>query len=251
VEAAARIGQVGTLSIRKDETQTQVRQYLTADPAFARLFDWPTVDGDLASTLGAPNRVAVTPDMARELFGRTDIAGETLDAGMIGTLEVGAVVEVPENSSLQFRMLLSESTILPLLPDEMMAWDAAGWGTYLHLAPGASMDRVEHELNRILHSNLPDDAAATRSVALQPLTAVYLSSGDVEATFVQNSARASTLYALIAVGALILLIAGINYTSLATAQSLRRGREVGVRKTLGLASPRSRSSFSPRLWLSG
>jgi len=243
VEGAARIGQFGTLAVRRDNEPTQVRQYLTATPAFAQLFDWPLVEGDLASTLATPNRIAVTPDLARELFGRADVVGETVEASMIGTLEVGAVVEVPKNSSLQFRALLSESTLLPLLPDEMTAWDVPGWGTYLHLADGASADRVERQLNRLLDENLPAPVAAERSVALQPLTEVYLHSGDVEATFATNSARPSTLFALVAIGGLILVIAGINYTSLATAQSLRRGREVGVRKTLGASQHQITQQF--------
>jgi putative ABC transport system permease protein len=209
VRDAARIGQFGTLAVRREKEPTQVRQYLTAGPAFAQLFDWPVLDGDLASTLASPNRIALTPDFARELFGQTDVIGETVEADMIGTLEVGAVIGVPENSSLQFRMLLSESTLLPMLPDEMTAWDATGWGTYLRLAPGASMKRVERQLNQMLDRNLSDAAAAERSVLVQPLTDIYLHSENVEATFIQNSARPSTLFALVAIGGLILVIAGI------------------------------------------
>jgi len=243
VEMAARIGQFGTLAVRRNNEPTQVRQYLTATPAFAQMFDWPLLEGDLESTLATPSRIAVTPDLARELFGRADVVGETVEADMIGTLEVGAVVEVPENSSLQFRALLSESTLFARLPDAMTAWDAPGWGTYLKLAPGASADRVERQVDRLLDENLPATAAAERSVALQPLTDVYLHSGDVETTFVAKSARPSTLFALVAIGGLILVIAGINYTSLATAQSLRRGREVGVRKTLGASQHQITQQF--------
>ena len=243
VEKAARIGQFGTLAVRRGDEPMQVRQYLTATPAFAQMFDWPSVHGDLETTLATPNQMAVTPGMARELFGRVDVVGETVEADQIGTLEVGAVVRVPENSSLRFRALLSESTLFSLLPEDMTAWDVTGWGTFLQLAPGASVDGVERQIDRLLDENLTATAAAERSVALQPLTDVYLHSGDVEATFATNSARPSTLFALIAIGGLILVIAGINYTSLATAQSLRRGREVGVRKTLGASQHQITQQF--------
>ena len=243
VEKAARIGQFGTLAVRRGDEPMQVRQYLTATPAFAQMFDWPSVHGDLETTLATPNQMAVTPGMARELFGRVDVVGETVEADQIGTLEVGAVVRVPENSSLRFRVLLSESTLFSLLPEDMTAWDVTGWGTFLQLAPRASVDGVERQIDRLLDENLTATAAAERSVALQPLTDVYLHSGDVEATFATNSARPSTLFALIAIGGLILVIAGINYTSLATAQSLRRGREVGVRKTLGASQHQITQQF--------
>lgn len=243
VEKAARVGQFGTLAVRRGDEPMQVRQYLTAAPAFAQMFDWPSVHGDLETTLATPSQMAVTPGTARELFGRVDVVGETIEADQIGTLEVGAVVRVPENSSLQFRALLSESTLFSLLPEEMTAWDVQGWGTFLQLAPGASVDSVERQIDQLLDANLTAAAAAERSVALQPLTDVYLHSGEVEATFVAKSARPSTLFALVAIGGLILVIAGINYTSLATAQSLRRGREVGVRKTLGASQNQITQQF--------
>ena len=243
VEKAARIGQFGTLAVRRGDTPMQVRQYLTANPAFAQIFDWPTVHGDLETTLATPNQMAVTPGMARELFGRVDVVGETVEADQIGTLEVGAVIDIPPNSSLQFQAVLSESTLLSLLPDAMTSWISAGWGTFLQLAPGASVDRVERQINRLLDKNLPAAKAAKRSVALQLLTDMYLHSDDVETSFVAKSARPSTLLALVAIGGLILFIAGINYTSLATAQSLRRGREVGVRKTLGASQHQITQQF--------
>lgn len=241
VENAARVGQFGTLAVRRSDKTVQIRQYVTATSAFAQMFDWPLVNGDLEAALDTPNQMAVTPSMARELFGQVDVLGETVEADQIGTLEVGAVVNVPANSSLQFQALVSESTLSPLLPDAMTSWSAAGWGTFLQLAPGASVNRVERQVDQLLAQNLPE--TARRSVALQPLPDVYLHSGNVETSFVANSARPSTLFALIAIGGLILVIAGINYTSLATAQSLRRGREVGVRKTLGASQNQITKQF--------
>src|SRR5579872_1458743 len=230
-----------------------------ADPSFLHIFTLPLIKGDAASALDGPNKMVISEDMARKYFGNENPIGKRFRAGgqpayyypiwKYGQTEsfdvTGVFRNYPANSHLSISYLISYPTFVGLVNKaggkqwQNAAEDAWEWydmWTYLELRPGADA--------AILRSQLP--AFADRHVNylkemrnnqvryefdLVPLRDIHLYSHDVEEAGTNGNGK--TVYFLLLIGVLIISIGWVNYTNLATARSLERSREVGVRKVLG------------------
>lgn len=191
---------------------------------FFEIFSFDLVAGDPAA-LERPGTVILTQPMVDKLFGDADALGQSISAEVYGrptTLEVAGVVErVPANSHFTFDFLVSLETMQGAmsLPD----FHAKELWTYVLLAEGTQPAQLQAELQNVAE-NIP---GVESGMALLPLTDLYLHH------WAPRQGDPRYLYILGAVAAVILLIAGANYTSLATARATQRAREVGVRKVVG------------------
>ena len=209
---------------------------LLANPGFFDVFDLPLRHGDPETALDEPRSVVLRADLARTLFGTTDVVGRTVDVktyrhGSQPYTVTGVWEKLPRNSVTQFReneyrMLLSEvGTWDFAVKASWEQWQSPFLLQYVRLAENTSVGDLRAALSDLVRSRAPDDLTETLATDLRPLTAVYLTHAD--------NAGWQRIYLVAALAALVLLIAGINFTNLATARSLDRVREIGVRKTLG------------------
>ncbi|MEM1116311.1 MAG: ABC transporter permease, partial [Bacteroidota bacterium] len=231
VEAAVRMLS-GQPVFRVDGELFEPGQIYYADPEVLRVFSFPLVAGDPATALDAPGQIVLDETTARALFGGTDVLGETLGSGSETLTVTGVMADVPSQSHLQFRALASLST----LDDPgwyYTNWRSTNFLTYTLLREGADLDAFQSRLPALIDAEAGDElASADYDFALRatPLADLYLYA-DRNAGDVQGSLQILQVLSVIAL--FVLLIAGVNFTNLATARSLDRAREVGVRKTLG------------------
>ena len=207
-----------------------------ADPTFLDVFDLPLVYGDAETALKAPRTVVLRDDLARTLFGSTDVVGRTVEvktwrSGPQPYTVTGVWETLPHNSVTQFRdaqyqMILSETGTWDFTPESgFAAWSSVYIMQYVRLAADANLNALQAKMDGFVAANAPETLHDALDIVLRPLPDVYLAFNDGQGW--------QRLYLLGALAALVLLIAGINFTNLATARSLDRTREVGVRKALG------------------
>jgi len=207
-----------------------------ADPTFLDVFDLPLLHGDAETALKQPRTVVLRDDLARTLFGSTDVVGRTVEVktfrnGPQPYTVTGVWEALPRNSvtrfsGSQYQMILSETGTWDFTPESGFAeWSSVYIMQYVRLAEDADLDALRAKMDGFVEANAPESLHGALDIVLSPLPDVYLAFNDNQGW--------QRLYLLAALAALVLLIAGINFTNLATARSLDRTREVGVRKALG------------------
>ncbi|MEM9998072.1 MAG: ABC transporter permease, partial [Bacteroidota bacterium] len=227
VEHACRVRR-SLSTVWASETAFTGEEQRYADPSFFDLFTFPALAGDVATALDAPSQVVLSAEAALRYFGTVQAVGETLDTRVMGdrgTLTVAAVVEIPRTSSFTFDVLISGLA----LEDDVNQWGTWTGITFLKTQPGVTTATLADVFDRFTA-----DVIAERNDRLSlvpiPLADVYFSDFQYH-----TGLRGDTRYLLLfgSVALLVLLIALVNYTNLATAQATDRAREVGVRKAVG------------------
>ncbi len=210
------------------------------DTAFLRMFDYPLLEGERQTALQQPNSIVLTESAARELFGNADPLGKTVSHFGEDTLlfrVTGILKDVPANSQFQFYALQSFNTVYK--PDWMMSrWGDNDVNTYLELAPNTDMAALEKKFPAYLKKNHVGDQHIDYGLFLLPLRDIHANAADIsdENVNFQKFDKRYT-YILIVIGLLLLLIASINFMNLSTARSVERGKEVGIRKSIGASRP--------------
>ena len=215
------------------------RRAFYADPAFLQMFSYPLVAGDAAQALAEPGTLLLSESAARKYFGAEDPLGQVLDVtGWIsGPFRVNGVFrDIPANSHLQFDVLLPMADLLRKsgYSDPESGWFWQNFVTYVELREDTKVPEVERKFTEVLMRHRGEDFKETHTTAhlnAQPLRDVHLNETIFAGRIVPGSYRTVYFFALI--GLVTLLIALVNYVNLATARSLDRAREVGVRKVVG------------------
>jgi putative ABC transport system permease protein len=235
------------LSTENNEVKfTETKGYY-ADPAFLDMFNIQMVKGNIATSLDAPEKMIVSERMAKKYFGDQDPIGKRLiarDENFLQTYQVtGVFKNYPTNSHLIVEYLVSYSTLgkyLRALGDTSNATETSfGWYdfyTYLQLKPNVKWQQFEKKLpaycNQYINNTQWYKKNNNRAeLYLMPLTDIHLYSNVNQEAEVNGNGQAVSFLFLIAI--FIICIAWINYINLATARSVERAREVGMRKVMG------------------
>ena len=226
---------VGRRTMQYGPNRFYESDYLFTDPAIFEVFDFEWLNGDAQTALNEPNTVVLTEAGARKYFGEEDPVGKILGLEQYGDLRVTGLLRDPSpQSHLQFSMLISLNTIRAneRWLEWMLTWRSSGFLTYLVLADGASPETVEAKLLPLLRQ-YRDEEELTRTPSLQALADIHFRSAHIDAERNHAEGDVAYLYIFSAIALFILLIACINYMNMATARSMRRAREVGMRKVVG------------------
>ncbi|MGC3944792.1 MAG: ABC transporter permease [Chryseolinea sp.] len=211
-----------------------------ADKAFLTMFSFPFVEGD-TSALTDMKSVVLNKKIAKKYFGDKPAVGNTLLLNRM-PLKVGAVVEVPENSHLQFNVLLSTNLLGPNWGYNEWSWPE--FYNYVLLKPGASRENLEAKLPAFMEKHsakIWEQYKFKSHIWLQPITDIHLNSNYNLEQSANGSER--TVYFLSLLGIFILVIAWINYINLSTAKALERSKEVGLRKVSGASKVQLMTQF--------
>jgi putative ABC transport system permease protein len=210
---------------------------LYVDQPFLEMFSFPLLSG---SALLSHGTVMVSETTAQRYFNKSEVVGEILYVtGQVkGSFRISAVFnDVPANSHLQFDILLPMEDLLKTTQyteEPEGGWSYNNFLTYIQLQPGADVTTVNRKMNEVvmeIRSDVIKTQGFTLKMHAQPLNDVYLNA-DVE-TFAVQKGSYRTVYFYTVIGLLTLIIAIVNYVNLATARSIDRAREVGIRKLLG------------------
>jgi predicted permease len=220
-----------------------------ADPDFFTVFSFPLLSGNPRTALQSPGSVVITEDMARRQFGTTDVLGKTIyckDSFKRGSTfapytVTGVARPTPQNSSIQFDVLL------PLVPEPGQLADPTNWfnhflNTFVLLHPDAQVRNVEASMNRVYAASAQEGIRMatekwgmreTREYRLQPFTDMHLNQALPAQNGLFNASNPVYSYLLSGIALFILLIACINFVNLTVARSLKRAKEIGIRKVIG------------------
>lgn len=225
----------GSIAFVSTETENFTEKNLYfADPEFLDIFTIPVLKGaEKSKLIDRPGTVIISERAAEKYFDTQDPIGQvlTIDNGM--KLEVTGVYRtMPSNSFFQADLIASFSSNW-FGQDRNQSWGNASFDSFFLLHEGVSQDAAYEKMTAMLLKNIPADRQWFK-VSLQPLTEIRLHSGDLDPTADRRVyGDYKQVKIMIGLASVILLIASVNYMNLATAQSQRRNKEVGIVKTLG------------------
>lgn len=217
------------------------RKIQLATPSWLTMFNWPLVQGDIETVLDGPKKAVLTESTAKRYFGEEDPIGKYIKyaGGWLSGdyLVTGIVKDVPENSHVKFDVLLSHASLKE--PSNGQSETAWGWydhNTYVSLKPGTDPEEFDKKFADYLYSirgEMFEESNRLQEFVLQPITDIHLYSNLLQESEPEENGDAQSVYFLGILAIFILVIAWVNYINLASAKSMERAREVGVRKVLG------------------
>ncbi|HEY0743313.1 MAG TPA: ABC transporter permease [Chryseosolibacter sp.] len=218
------------------DRRIDVGGYFTG-PEFFHVFNFPLLKGDQATALKEPNSIVLTVDEAEKIFDEKDPMGEVIKIEGYGDFVVtGIMKERPKNSHLNFDALASYSTLLAYKGRAFMESEES-WtkfmDSYIYILLPESNDvaNVQGYLNKVASEKYRKQPTFKASFDLQPLRKI------VPGESYKNPIGSQwDILSIILVGAttmIILIPACANYVNLSISQSLKRMKEIGVRKVMG------------------
>ncbi|MEJ0031615.1 MAG: ABC transporter permease [Bacteroidota bacterium] len=196
------------------------------DTDFFKMFSFKLLAGNAEKLFENKLEVVITPQIAEKYFGEEDAMGKTIsiDNGGEKLFTVAGIIEAPPaNSSLDFAILTSEENI-PGYERQMADWTAFGTPCFVQLQDKADSAQFHINLGKVGQKYLGDI-----ELAFTPLTEMHL----MKSVGWYKVSDPQYAYILGGIALLILVIACINYISLALTTSASRRKEVGVRKVTG------------------
>lgn len=212
-----------------------------ATPSWLTMFNWQLVRGDIETALDAPKKAVLTESTARKYFGSEDPMGKYIEFGsgwLSGEyLVTGIVRDVPENSHIKFGLLLSHATLNePSNGGSETSWGWYDHNTYISLQPGTDPKEFDKRFAAYLYDLKGADFEENnylQEFPLQAITDIHLNSELLQESEPEENGDAQSVYFLGILAIFILVIAWVNYINMASAKSMERAKEVGVRKVLG------------------
>ena len=200
---------------------------------FFKMFSYPLLLGDPSSALDAPVNIAISRKMADDFFGSPEAAmNKTIRYANAEDLKVTAVFEnLPDHASEKFDYLVNWEEFMNDNP-WAKEWSNNGEHTFIMLRAGTNPLVFEKKIVHFLDTYNKDEGPGFRQeLGIQRFGDIYLHNNFKEGVLTGGRIEYLGLFSLIAV--FILLIACINFMNLTTARSVKRAKEIGVRKVVG------------------
>src|SRR5215203_417573 len=215
---------------------------LFADPSFLKVFNFKLEKGDPATALSSPGGVVLTQETAKKIFGNEDPFGKTIEIKGYGNFTVSGVLDkFAGKTHFEFEVLASMNALPVLEKQNIMSPSLDSWTnyysglTYIKLQKGKKEKEVNDALAAISKKYYAGVKLETRDRGyeffLQPLTKI--SPGRILSNNMGRAMPKIILTFLSVLALVIMIMAGLNYTNLMIAKSLKRAREIGVRKVMG------------------
>ena len=243
----------------KTGTEIQSQELLFVDSVFFSVFNFPLLNGNAKTCLKEPHSIVLSEDAAKKQFGTTDAVGKVMmvkeDSAFVPYKVTAVAKKCPQNSSIKFDVLL------PIKESKEDAQNNDNWfnfflNTFVVLNPNASLQRVE---NQMQHYYIADASQTFKQMIekyggglfdenmgtyfLQPFTDMHMSTELPAQNGLANASNPLYSYILSGIALFVLLIACINFVNLTVARSVKRAKEIGVRKVIGSSRKQLISQF--------
>ncbi len=218
-----------------------------ADNGFTRIFDFQYIHGD-KTAIDDPRGLIITAATATKLFGRVAVLGEVITLEHKFDLHVAAVIEdVAADSHFNSSFVpdieiaaIASTEALAGISDFKMEGEWLGLSgqdfTYILLPEKRNRAWLQDQVDAVYARHTPAaEREAISTLKVRPLVEAH--------NAIWNALGFPVLETVRLLGLLVLIIACVNYTNLAAAQSFSRGREVGLRKTFGAERPQLLTQF--------
>jgi len=224
---------------------------ILASSNFFDVFSLKLNEGNPSTSLSDPNSIILDEKTAQKYFGDQEAIGKSLDVSGLGhktVMKVSAVLEdIPLQSEIQSHIILPASW-LKSIGMNFKTWDSQSFYTYVETKNDVDLQSLSAKIRQCEIDNLPNEIRNSLdpntdrlTYSLLPLTKVHLFGGNIK--FLQVTGDIAYVRIFIAIAVVILLIASINYMNLSTALSLKRRKEIAVKKTIGASRRRLMVQF--------
>lgn len=197
------------------------------DPVFLNMFSFPLISNNQSATLTEQNDILITQQLSKEIFSDNDPVNKVITSNGRSFIVKGVLKNLPNNTKFKFDYLIPWNML------ESKGFQNSSWDNrttaFVELRSGVDPNTLNDKIKSLII--IPEKEAKTETVFLYPLTKLWLNAefqNGKPSSAIINLVRIIELIALI-----ILLIACINFINLSTARSLKRAKEVGLRKVIG------------------
>ena len=239
VEAQTRYNKMGTQVKIGDNIYNETLTIV--DRGFFNMFDFEMAKGTADNVLDKQDNIVLSEYIAQKFFGDAEPIGKTISIQLGEKFEdftVAAISKrVPTNSSLSFYIMISDLNLPKLYSERTLtqAWFNINPETYVMLRDGVDPKTVEAKFPSLFKTLLGEDRFKESKYApgLQALTTIHLDTSYPSGNVPVSDPKYSLILGAIAL--LILFVACINFVTLSIGRSLKRAKEVGIRKVVGAA----------------
>lgn len=231
----------------KTGSDIQSQSISITDKNFFSVFNFPLLSGNAATVLAQPSSVVITEDMAKKYFGSADVVGKIVsiknEETFVPYTVTGVAKNCPQNSSIKFDVVLPLK-VSPADESNKDNWFNSFLTTFVVIAPQANIKSVQHKMDKVFEADASEAINTIKtkygikdigmSYALEPLAAIHL--GNMvpdEDEILSDKSNPTFSYILSTIAIFILLIACINFVNLTVARSVKRAKEIGIRKVIG------------------
>lgn len=221
---------------------------LYADEEFFSVLTFKLLRGNNKTALAEPNSIVITEETATKLFKDKDPLDQTLKLKDKDYTITGVVEQVPFNSHIRFEALVSMATHFQERDEqnEGEEWRAFNdmWMYYIYFRPekAVSIEDIQARLDLISDEENEKMEYITITTSIEPVTEIMMGPSDMSNQIGGVLGR-EVIWIFAALSFIVILSAGFNYTNLSLARSLRRSKEVGIRKVVGAKKGQVFSQF--------
>src|SRR5687768_10579961 len=241
--------QGGSEDIKKEAEVQEQGGVLHVDSNFFSVLTFPLLSGSPTTCLTEPHSIVLSEDAAKKYFATTDAFGKVLmvkeDTTFVPYKVTAVAKRCPQNSSIQFEALL------PFKVSDADAKDTHNWfnsflTTFVVLDDKANLQTVENQMQsfyvadakQTFYEMLKNDGGNPDNIPmgtyfLQPYLDIHLDTEMPASSGLTNASNPMYSYLLSAIALFVLLIACINFVNLTIARSVKRAKEIGIRKVMG------------------
>jgi putative ABC transport system permease protein len=232
----------------KTGTEVKSQELLYVDSVFFDVFSFPLRSGNRHSCLKDPSSVVISEDVAKRQFGTTDAIGKIImmndDSVFVPHTVTAVAKKCPQNSSIKFEVLL------PIKESKEDASNSENWfnfflNTFVVIDPHTNIQAVSSKMNKFYDEDTkeaikslmakfgPEAANWKAHYLLQPFLEMHMSTELPAQNGLSDASNPMYAYILSGIALFVLLIACINFVNLTVARSVKRAKEIGIRKVVG------------------
>ncbi|MBK8776250.1 MAG: ABC transporter permease [Saprospiraceae bacterium] len=200
---------------------------------FFKIFRFKFLQGDPNTALNDPEAIVLTKGTAQDLFGHQDVVGQYVKWNNADELKITGIIEDISNDTYfgerdYFMAYQHFENQEPWVQYAKNDWGSYSCITYVELMAGAGKDQVLPKIRNLIQTNYRE---TRNEVGLYPMSQwrLYNEFDNWEA----SAGRIVYVRMFGIIGMLVLLLACINFMNLSTAQSIKKAKEIGVRKAIG------------------
>jgi len=241
--------QGGAEDIKKGTEVQEQDGVLSVDSNFFSVFTFPLLSGNPETCLTEPHSIVLSEDAAKKYFATTDAVDKVLmvkeDTGFVPYKVTAVAKRCPQNSSIQF------DALLPFKVSDADAKDTHNWfnsflTTFVVLNDNVKQQAMEKQMQsfyvadakQTFYEMLKNDGGNPDDIPmgtyfLQPYLDMHLNTELPESNGITNTSNPMYSYLLSGIALFVLLIACINFVNLTIARSIKRAKEIGIRKVIG------------------
>ena len=230
-----------TASLKVGSKNFNENNLYLADSAVFKMFDFQFIEGNAKNAFARPQSIVLSQSAKERFFGSKSAVGELITVNNRDTLQVsGVYTDLPKNSVIDCDMVYN---IMDSWMGTNVYWSNASYETYVQLQPNSEVAQIESQATALIDKYVAKEGQYFTKFQLQPLKKIHLYSGDIQDGYSTKLGNISTIRSLLFLSLLVLFIACINYMNLATANSRKRSKSIGVNKVLGASRNHMLSLF--------